>query len=342
MKRFLMVTSLSVIVLGVFIVLVCMFKVKSLENTVLDNETALMFEIKSGSSVYSVKQRLTEHASIDSIGFKLWIRLNAEASSIKAGMYELPPNAKFTDLMFMFARGQEKQFSITLLEGDTISQWFRLIASQDSIQMDIGTPLAFYQNIIKPGSFCENDYQSIEGCLLPDTYFYTFNDKASNVLGRAYKAMESKVNQAWENRFADIPINNMYELLVLASIIEKETALQEERGEIAGVFVNRLERNMRLQTDPTVIYGVGEEFDGDITRQHLRTPTPYNTYVIKGLPITPISMPSQASINAASQPDLTENLYFVASGDGGHVFSQTLAEHNQAVTRYLEKLQNTQ
>ncbi|MDT0594328.1 endolytic transglycosylase MltG [Glaciecola petra] len=342
MKRFILITIVSIVVMSLCFLFVGYTKVTAIDNTILNNQTPLLFEIKPGSSVYSVKQRLTEYAKVDSIGFKLWLRLNPEVSSIKAGMYELPPNANFTELMSMFALGQEKQFSITLVEGDTIANWLAQIALLDSLQNDVRSANGLYQYLVTDGSFCENDYQSIEGCLLPDTYFYTHNDLASSVFTRSYKAMESVVKQAWQDRYIDTPITDAYELLVLASIIEKETALSEERGEIAGVFSNRLERNMRLQTDPTVIYGVGEDYDGDITRLHLRTPTPYNTYIIKGLPITPISMPSRASINAAARPDITDNLYFVASGSGGHVFSQTLADHNKAVRQYLETLNNKQ
>lgn len=338
MKRFLFITCLSIIVAALCVLFVGFTKVKEIDNTTLNNSAAILFEIKPGASVYSVKQRLTEYSNIDSIGFKLWLKLNPYSSSIQAGMYELPPKANFSELMIMFAQGQEKQFSITLVEGDTLSNWLAQIASIDSLQNDIGSSTDLYQKLISDGSFCENDYQSMEGCLLPDTYFYTYNDLASQILSRSYRAMDTAVKQAWQDRYTDIPINNAYELLVLASIIEKETALAEERGEIAGVFSNRLALNMRLQTDPTVIYGVGEEYDGDITRLHLRTPTPYNTYIIKGLPITPISMPSRASIDAAARPDITDNLYFVASGSGGHIFSQTLAEHNKAVKQYLETL----
>jgi UPF0755 protein len=146
--------------------------------------------------------------------------------------------------------------------------------------------------------------------------------------------MQIVINEEWQGRYIDTTYNTPYEMLIMASIIEKETAVESERGLISGVFDNRLKRNMRLQTDPTVIYGVGPSFDGNLTRKHLRQKTPYNTYVIKGLPITPIAMAGPASIKAAGKPDVTEAIYFVAKGDGTHQFSKTLAEHNAAVRQY--------
>ena len=156
-------------------------------------------------------------------------------------------------------------------------------------------------------------------------------------MARAHEALIAFVDEQWQQRALDLPINTPYEALILASIIEKETAVPEERSRIAGVFVNRLNSNMRLQTDPTVIYGIGDNFDGNITRKHLRTPTPYNTYVIKGLPPTPIAMAGKAAIKAALQPLETDEVYFVAKGDGSHQFSTTLEAHNAAVRKYQLK-----
>ena len=177
-------------------------------------------------------------------------------------------------------------------------------------------------------------YDSAEGLLYPDTYYYVAQSKASELLLRAYQRMTDKLQQAWLNREADLPYDTPYKALIMASIIEKETARGFERPVIASVFVNRLRKNMRLQTDPTVIYGLGEQFDGDITRAHLKQKTPYNTYRIKGLPPTPIAMAGLASIEAALNPDVTEFLYFVSKKDGTHHFSKTLAEHNRAVRYY--------
>jgi UPF0755 protein len=179
-----------------------------------------------------------------------------------------------------------------------------------------------------------SEASSAEGLFLADTYFFTANTATSSILTRAHKAMLDYVETQWQQRQADLPLNSPYDALILASIIEKETAVSAERTKIAGVFVNRLRKNMRLQTDPTVIYGIGDAYDGNITRKHLRTPTPYNTYTIKGLPPTPIAMAGKEAIWAALNPMETDALYFVARGDGSHEFSSSLAAHNAAVRKY--------
>jgi UPF0755 protein len=313
--------------------------IENVKGVTLDISQPLTVEIKRGSSLYAVKRQLSQHANIDSLGFKLWARFHPEYNIVQAGLYEIPVNTRFVDALKMMRFGEVKQFSITLIEGQTWSQWYQILQQHPDLNNDLGDLESVYAALIRSDdAFCANQYASLEGCLLPDTYNFTHQSSAFSLVKRAYGAMHNSVDEKWNNRFADIPLKSAYEMLILASIIEKETALESEREEIAGVFVNRLNQNMRLQTDPTVIYGIGESYDGDITRKHLRTPTPYNTYVIKGLPITPIAMPSLASIHAASRPALTDSLYFVASGEGGHQFSTNLADHNRAVRRYLDKL----
>jgi UPF0755 protein len=176
--------------------------------------------------------------------------------------------------------------------------------------------------------------QSVEGYLLPDTYYFVAQTAAIEIIKRAHLNMQQYLENAWQNRALDLPYNTAYEGLIMASIIEKETGDAKERPRISGVFVNRLNLKMRLQTDPTIIYGMGENFDGDIRRKDIRAATPYNTYVIKGLPPTPIAMPSKLAIDAAFNPIATEELYFVSKGDGSHKFSTTLHEHNLAVRQY--------
>ena len=183
------------------------------------------------------------------------------------------------------------------------------------------------QRLERPG-------QHPEGWFLPDTYHFPRGTRDIVVLRRALQAMERHLEQNWERRRPDLPLDSPYEALILASIVEKETGIPEERARIAGVFVRRLERGMRLQTDPTVIYGMGDAFDGNIRRRDLRTDTPYNTYTRGGLPPTPIALPSAEAVTAVMHPAAGEALYFVSRGDGSHVFSATLQEHNRAVRRY--------
>jgi UPF0755 protein len=314
------------------------FSLSHVEQAKLNNAEPVTINIEKGSSLYSVKKQLEKYTEIHSTSFKIWARFNRNYNKVQAGLYEIPPNTGFVEALSIMLDGTVKQFSLTLIEGQTWAQWYDLISTNGDLSQDLGESKSIYARLVSPDSFCANQYNSIEGCLLPDTYYFTHNASAFSLVERAYSAMQATLDASWNNRFADIPIQTPYDLLILASIIEKETAINDEREEIAGVFANRLNQNMRLQTDPTVIYGIGEAYDGNITRKHLRTPTPYNTYVIKGLPITPIAMPGGASILAATRPALTDSLYFVATGNGGHYFSTNLAEHNAAVRRYLDVL----
>ncbi len=182
------------------------------------------------------------------------------------------------------------------------------------------------------------EQSKLEGLFLAETYHFTKGVSDLDILKRAHRKLEGILNSAWETRQENLPLTSPYQALILASIIEKETAVESERERIASVFVNRLNKRMRLQTDPTVIYGMGDNYDGNIRKKDLRAPTPYNTYVINGLPPTPIAMPGEASIRAALNPEQSAYLYFVASGNGGHVFSKNLTEHNRAVRAYLKQL----
>jgi len=247
------------------------------------------------------------------------------------------PGDSLVDVFTTFTQGEEYLFAVSLVEGLTLSQWIETLNGQGELEFDI-TPSTLAKTVGTSNvSWCCNDVEHNEGLYLADTYFFTNNTKASAVLARAHEALIAFVDEQWQQRALDLPINTPYEALILASIIEKETAVPEERSRIAGVFVNRLNSKMRLQTDPTVIYGIGDNFDGNITRKHLRTPTPYNTYVIKGLPPTPIAMAGKAAIKAALQPLETDEVYFVAKGDGSHQFSTTLEAHNAAVRKYQLK-----
>lgn len=293
-----------------------------------------LYTVERGSSAYRVVKDLRQQSLTDISPFvaKIWLRVFATDIHIKSGTYALNEGMTLASLMMKFTRGEEHYFSVSLVEGLTLTQWLDTLREhQEHLVFDIDANRI--SELVKNSPWAKYHAQP-EGLFLADTYFYTANTKASVILSRALSAMHDFISVEWQNRAEDLPINSPFEALILASIIEKETAVPAERSLIAGVFVNRLRKNMRLQTDPTVIYGIGENFDGNITRKHLRTATAYNTYVIKGLPPTPIAMAGKEAIMAALHPQTTDALYFVARGDGSHEFSTTLEAHNNAVRKY--------
>jgi UPF0755 protein len=290
---------------------------------------ATVYQVKSGQSAKGLLYRLKEQGIIsDSFGLEIRLKLEPELANVKVGTYELLPSMSALDLLELFSSGKELQFSISLIEGLNWREWLLVLKSHPEIIFndDFQPQLEILSSQLPQ--------QSIEGYLLPDTYYFVAQTEAIELVKRAHLSMQQYLNLAWQNRALDLPYDSAYEGLTMASIIEKETGVADERPRISGVFVNRLNLNMRLQTDPTVIYGIGESFDGNIRRKDLRTPTPYNTYVIKGLPPTPIAMSSKLAIDAAFNPLTTEELYFVSKGDGSHKFSTTLQEHNLAVRKY--------
>ena len=326
-----------------------------------------LFSIEKGGSAYkTIKQlRNREMTDISPIVAKVWLKFFASSTGIKSGTYMLLPGQSLVDIFTTFTQGEEYFFSVSLVEGLTLAQWHNTLQGIGEIDFDLGSQLATdsmslatedvnsspdaetlgasnavskylsqANTLVQLGVSKSEELKNTEGLYLADTYFFTKGTKASEILTRAHFALVDFLTAEWEARDVDLPLATPYDALILASIIEKETAVPEERDLIAGVFVNRLNKNMRLQTDPTVIYGIGPSFDGNITRKHLREQTPYNTYVIKGLPPTPIAMAGKAAIRAALNPRATEALYFVAKGDGSHQFSNTLSEHNAAVRQY--------
>jgi UPF0755 protein len=293
---------------------------------------AMVYQVKSGQSAKGILNRLKDKGIIsDNIGLKIRLKLEPELANIKVGTYELLPSMSALDLLELFASGKELQFSISLVEGLNWREWLSVLKAHPQIKFNNDFQQQF------DALTAQLPEQSIEGYLLPDTYHFVAQTAAIELVKRAHLSMQQYLDGAWESRALDLPYASAYEGLIMASIIEKETGVPEERPQISGVFVNRLNMNMRLQTDPTVIYGIGESFDGNIRRKDLKTATPYNTYVIKGLPPTPIAMPSKLAIDAAFNPLTTEELYFVSKGDGSHKFSTTLQEHNLAVRKYQLK-----
>lgn len=296
-------------------------------------DSAKLIQLKKGDSLYSVCNRLIEYNYInDCLGVKVFSKVNPVISKVKIGVYALTPNLALNDFVANLNEGKEQQFSFTLLEGDNIYQVLSKLKGATFLVNDIES-----LSLSELAKKLLLTTSSPEGWLYPDTYYYSAYTDASALLLRAVNKQQEILSGLWQQKQDELPIHTPYEALILASIIEKESAVAAEREIIASVFHNRLNKNMRLQTDPTVIYGVWNEYQGDITRKHLKQTTPYNTYRINGLPPTPIANPSKASIKAVLHPDSTEYYYFVASGNGGHVFNKTLAEHNKSVQDYLKK-----
>jgi len=291
------------------------------------------FEIRSGENLKSVASRLHETGMLDTpVYFVILGRYLKFDSRLKAGEFQLRPGTNPEQLLEQLATGQVVQHSLTLIEGETFADMM-LRVSQDKVLEHTLSSLddaAVMAAIGKPD-------EHPEGRFLPETYHFPRGTSDVGFLRRAYQDMHTFLQQAWEERDPDLPLKTSYEALILASIVEKETGVAAERPTIAGVFVRRLRKKMKLQTDPTVIYGIGDSFDGDIRYRDLRTDTPYNTYTRFGLPPTPIALPGREAILAVLHPESGDSLYFVARGDGSHHFSSTLKEHNRAVDRYQRK-----
>jgi len=291
-----------------------------------------VFVLTPGSSGSAIVDQLTEQG-FTRPGWQWRLLMRLEPDVYRSGEYRLESGMVPQDVLELFSRGRVIQYRLTLVEGWTFAQVADLLARNEVLEHDL--------DLTDPGQWeilqSRLDIAHPEGWFLPETYQFSRGDSDLDILGRAHFAMREALERAWASRAPDLPLETPYELLILASIVEKETGLDEERGQVAGVFARRLQKGMRLQTDPTVIYGLGESFDGDIRRRDLRADTPYNTYTRHGLPPTPIAMPGRASLAAAARPDPGEALYFVADGNGGHTFSNTLEEHQAAVNRLLGK-----
>jgi UPF0755 protein len=260
----------------------------------------------------------------------VWMaRLMGEANDLKAGSYELPERIAPLHLLQKIARGDVTQASVTFIEGWTFQQLRAALDAHPGVTHDTGglSELEVMRRLGAPETHAE-------GLFFPDTYYFATGTSDLKILSRAYRTMQAKLSVLWQSRATGLPYGSPYEAVIMASIVEKETGREADRDKIAAVFVNRLKRDMRLQTDPTVIYGLGERFDGNLRRKDLETDTEYNTYTRAGLPPTPIALPGQAALEAALRPAASGALYFVARGDGSSEFSATLEDHNRAVQRY--------
>lgn len=291
----------------------------------------LVLEVPRGEGLRALASRLKSEGVLTNAHYFIALAYNRDqATQIKAGEYALTPDMTPPELLDLLVSGRSIQYPVTLIEGRTFREALAAIAATPGFahQLEGLTDAEILAEL-------DLDIEHLEGWFFPDTYFFRRGATDRDVLRRSHERMRGVLAEEWEARAPDLPLRSPYEALILASLIEKETGLASERPEIAGVFVRRLRLGMRLQTDPTVIYGLGDAFEGSLTRTHLQTDTPYNTYTRGGLPPTPIALPGRAAIRAALNPLDGDSLYFVSRRDGSHHFSASLAEHNCAVQRYL-------
>ena len=293
----------------------------------------LDLEIELGTTPRQVAEAVAASgAQVWPLGLYAWFRWSGQARQIKAGNYEIPAGMSPRQLLSMLVRGEEALKSVTLPEGLTFVQVLATLRKAELLTPDTQglSPEHIMVKLGRPGVHPE-------GRFFPDTYTYAKGSSDLALLQRAARAMDKRLAEAWAQRRPDLPLRTPEQALILASIVEKETGKPTDRAQIGGVFINRLRVGMLLQTDPTVIYGLGERFDGNLRKRDLLADTPYNTYTRAGLPPTPIAMPGKAALLAAVQPAKTSALYFVAKGDGSSHFSASLDEHNRAVNKYIRK-----
>ena len=326
-RRHLLIAALTIFIAAVLIGYRTLFSEIRLLSA---DSTPVKIEVVAGSSLSRVAMELSKAGYLSSPTlFKLWARLQGAENRIQTGEYELSAGITPAQLLDKIVRGDSVQYRITLVEGWTFQQALEALWNAENIRSSLNnsspTEIAQRMNL---------DYENPEGLLYPDTYFYTKGTLDIELLLRANERLDTVLSQAWESRLGALPYANSYEALTMASIIEKESASNSERALIAGVFVARLDLGMRLQSDPTTIYGMGDRYAGNIRRADLLEQTPYNTYRIDGMPPTPIALSGKESIVAALNPSASDYLYFVARVDGSHQFSRTLEEHNAAVREH--------
>jgi UPF0755 protein len=298
--------------------------------------TASRIEVEPGASLRTVLVRLEQAGMLTNARAVQWyLRLKRLHVKVDAGLYEIPAHASAQQILDLFAEGKVVLEQLTVVEGATFADFMEVLAAQPHVAHTLRgrTPAQVMAALGHPG-------EAAEGQFFPDTYRFAAGTSDAVILARAYEAMQHELAAAWAARTTGLPFAEPYQALILASLVEKEAALKSERATIAGVFINRLKKGMRLQSDPTVIYGLGDSYDGSVHTRDLQTDNPYNTYTREGLPPTPIALPGREALRAAVHPEGTEALYFVATGagDGAHHFSRTLEEHNRAVQDYLARL----
>lgn len=330
------VASVTVLILGLAVG--AWFGWRSYQHALYDPVTQggepVTVEIPKGASFKQIVAQLqARQLNINALWFKVIALQFKLADKLQAGEYEIKPGLTLRELLQQMAEGKVKQYTLTFPEGWCFREMLELLQKTPSLQHVID-PHHIVSALNELGL---KDLAAAEGWFFPDTYSYTKDTTDLAILKRAYQRQQAILEQEWQQKQADLPLTSAYQALILASIIEKETAAAHERPKIAGVFVRRLQKGMLLQTDPTVIYGMGAAYKGNIQRKDLKAATPYNTYVISGLPPTPIAMPGREAIHAALHPAEGKSLYFVAKGDGSHEFSDSLEAHTAAVRKYQLK-----
>jgi UPF0755 protein len=336
LKRLLLLGSA---VLGLLVVaaVFAALQVSSFLNTpVAVSDAGADFSIRSGASFRAVSNELEERGIIsDSRMFRAYARWSGQAGAVQAGDYHIQQGSTPATLLQQFTSGDVRLYSFTIIEG--WNTWDLLKALHDEASIDASLTDEDWPALLEE---LQAEHPHPEGLFLPETYRFPRNATDREVLRLAYQLQQKVLAEEWANRAEDLPFATPYEALILASIVEKETARGDERPRISGVFTRRLQKHMRLQTDPTVIYGIGPGFNGNLTRRDLQSDTPYNTYTRHGLPPTPIALPGREAIHAALHPAAGEELFFVATGlgDGSHAFSATKEEHDAAVAEYLRRL----
>jgi UPF0755 protein len=336
MRRLLRILAILIVLGAIAVGALAWWGNQWLQQPISGLQERTTFEVPRGAHMRSVAAALHERGLLDRPDvWIVWSRLMRRDVTLKAGEYDLQPGLTPKGLLALLSSGQVVLHSITFIEGSMFADVRNALVANEAVRnenrerRDAEIMRALGEPDLHP-----------EGQFFPDTYRFPRGTSDLELLTIAHRRMQDELRKAWDSRAPDLPLASSYEALVLASIVEKETALERERAQIAGVFVERLRRGMRLQTDPTVIYGMGLTYDGNIRRADLSRDTPYNTYTRPGLPPTPIAMPGLESLQAAVHPDVSGALFFVATGagDGSHYFSKTLAEHNLAVKRYLREL----
>ncbi|KMM86425.1 UPF0755 protein [Pseudomonas taetrolens] len=333
MKRKCLVLLQTALVLAGLLLGASAWKLNSALEQPLNLTQEQLLDVPAGATPTGTFNRLEASGTLqDALWLRLYWRFNLEGQPLHSGEYRMMPGMTAQELIGLWQRGEVVQYSLTLVEGWTFRQVRSALSRHEKIEQTLDglSDSAVMEKLGHSGEFPE-------GRFFPDTYRFVRGMTDAELLGKAYDRLEKVLAQEWEQRAPDLPYSDPYQALIMASLVEKETGVPQERGQIAGVFVRRMKIGMPLQTDPTVIYGLGERYNGKLTRAHLREPTPYNTYTIPGMPPTPIAMVGREAINAALHPVSGSSLYFVAKGDGSHIFSNDLDAHNTAVREFQLK-----